>query len=494
MTRSGFRPSLARTQNAMKIINGTKTNATIRDLEEEEGELQEKEGTVISIKRDLINGAGWTVKDTEGNTYICSCASSMYEIPEGIERGGILYPPENTVKVTFTINPVLKINTIKEIKSLGEETKKMDISQWQHGEESTTVIAKPKSALSISDGFIKIDYNNNNKVVASNKGISTEGKATNINTDTLYINSENINVQGTTLSEMIGNEALEISNEHESFDIDAPSDINIVLDRSNNITQLTINSDDSVKIDNHYIIGEIKDQKSIPIRIQTQQLLTDGNCISIITIDTNGIISISPTSINPCTEERMILSTNTWITPRTQSRNYIKVTVNHYCDNCDNGNNTTMEYVNYCPKCNNWNVLSNTGKYIRCSCGEKYCQNCGISINNTSLRLKTFVDNYIPTYGKTCQYCEKQLSGGIIKYYVDYCPNCREWNILEQDEYINDSGDTVIVLRCTHCDSVFCSTCGTDQEHHGLTITDAKVQYSSYKNALRKLKYIKDGG
>ena len=30
---------------------------------ESEGELEEKEGTVISIKRDLINGAGWTVQD-----------------------------------------------------------------------------------------------------------------------------------------------------------------------------------------------------------------------------------------------------------------------------------------------------------------------------------------------------------------------------------------------------------------------------------------------
>ena len=121
MTRSSFRPTVARTQNALKIINGTKTNATIRDLEEEEGELEEKEGTVISIKRDLINGAGWTVRDNEGNTYICSCASSMYEIPETTERGGILYPKES-IRVTFTVNPVLKINTIKEIISKARTT------------------------------------------------------------------------------------------------------------------------------------------------------------------------------------------------------------------------------------------------------------------------------------------------------------------------------------------------------------------------------------
>ena len=105
MSQRPFRPTIARTQNSMKIFNSTKTNATIRDLEEEEGELEEKEGTVVSIKRDAINGAGWTVKDAQGNKYLCSCASSMYEIPDSVERGGVLYPKE-TVTVTFTVNPV----------------------------------------------------------------------------------------------------------------------------------------------------------------------------------------------------------------------------------------------------------------------------------------------------------------------------------------------------------------------------------------------------
>ena len=102
MSGHAFRHSIARVQNAQKAFTSNKTNATIRDLEEEEGELEEKNGTVVSIKRDMINGAGWTVQDDEGQTYICSCASSMYEIPETVERGGILYPKE-TVEVTFTV-------------------------------------------------------------------------------------------------------------------------------------------------------------------------------------------------------------------------------------------------------------------------------------------------------------------------------------------------------------------------------------------------------
>ena len=492
MTRSSFRPTVARTQNAMKTINGTKTNATIRNIEEEEGELEEKEGVVVSIKRDLINGAGWTVKDKEGQKYVCSCASSMYEIPETVERGGILYPKDK-VEVTFTVNPVLRINTIKEIKSLGKETGKIDISQWKHGEESTTVIAKPKSALSISDGLIKLDYNNTNQVTADNNGISTKGESTNINTQTLSINSDNISIKGTSLSDILQDSALTTSNEHKAFNVASSPTIDMVLDRSNNITQLTVQTpqDETIKITGQ-VIGQIKDQESIPIRTQTQQLLTDGNCISILTIDTDGIISISPTSINPCTGERKILSTHNWITPRIQSRNYIKTTVKQTCDNCNNGNNSIMEYINYCPSCNRWNVLSNTDTLIRCSCGALYCQNCGTNINDESLQLKEFLDYYIAAYGTTCEYCKDQLESGTTKYYVNYCPNCQTWSALYSSERFTDEA-VINILKCNSCDSEFCSSCGIDQDKHGITLTNNPVQYKAYKDAIRKLKYIKNG-
>ena len=500
MTRSGFRPTLARTQNAMKNINGTRTNATIRNIEEEEGELEEKEGTVVSIDRDMINGAGWTVKDKDGQTYTCSCASSMYEIPETVERGGILYPKE-TVEVTFTVNPVLRINTIKEIKSLGEETEKLDISKWKHGDKSTTVIAKPNSALSISDGLIKMDYGDKNKVTASKDGVSTHGATTNINTDKLSINTNNVDIQGVSLSDIIDEKALNTSNEHTSFNVDSLSNIDMILDRSNNVTQLTIQTTDQYGIDiNGQIIGHIKDQKSIPIRTQNQQLLTDGYCTYIITIDTNGIISISPTTTSPCRTKdneghyikRQILSTNNWVTPRIQSRNYLKVKVVQMCDNCDDGDNTSMEYVNYCPSCRQWNVLSNTGTVIRCSCGNSYCQNCGIGITNTSLRLKPFYGNYIVAYGTTCKYCKDQLSSGTTKYYVNYCPNCETWGSLYDAERIEET-ETIEVVKCNTCEAEFCNSCGIDQDNYGLTLGDKPVQYKDYKNALRKLKYIKDG-
>lgn len=490
----GFRPTIARTVNSMQKLNSTKTNATIRNLEEEEGELEEKEGVVVSIRQDLINGAGWTVKDGDGQTYTCSCAASMYELPETKERGGILYPTD-TVEVVFTVNPVLRINTIKEIKSLGKETEKLDISKWQHKDESTTIIAKPKSALSISNGFVKMNYDNNNQVVASSEGISTEGDKTNINTKQFSINSNDISIQGKTLADVIGDSALGVSNAYQSLDLPTLDDLGLIADRSNNITQLHINGE----ISDSGVIGEIRDQQSIPVREQ-RQLITDGNCIDVITVDVNGVIHIEPAPNSPCPKVddnnnkiiRTINSTINFITPQVQARNYIKVTVKQMCDSCDDGVNTSMEFVNYCPKCNEWSTLVDTGTSIRCKCGTRYCQNCGQDLSGSTLRLKYFLDNYISAYGTTCKYCNTQIKEGTTKQYIDYCPDCRQWSVLYQSErYEND--ETINILKCSSCESEYCSSCGINQDATGLTLSKNPVQYDAYKKALRKLKYVKDG-
>lgn len=487
MTFKSFRPTHGRVQNASKLINGTRSNATIRDLEEEEGELEEKEGIVTSIKQDLINGAGWTVK-SEDQTYICSCATSMYELPETKERGGYLYPTEK-VKVRFQINPVLKINTITEILSLGDETETLDISKWKHGDKSTTVIAKPKSAISISNGFIDINYNNNNKVTADDDAITTTGKKTQINTKETNINSDVVKINGVSVFDLITGESRAVSNEYASYHIKTINDVNLFLDRSNNMTQIDIST--SNPISGHGVIGEIKDQKAIPIREQSQQLITDGHCTDIITIDTDGIIRIK-TFENECTEERSIMSTNNWITPQVESRNYIKVIVPKTCDYCHEGTNTKSEFINYCPKCKNFNTLIDTSISIKCTCGAEYCQNCGTNLSDSSQKLKKYQDTYVIGYGTTCKHCNTQLQAGTNKQYVNYCPDCEEWGWLTQTTMEQD-GNTINILKCNYCNAKFCCTCGINQEKHGLTLTNSPVQYSKYKNALRKLKYIKDG-
>ena len=91
--------------------------------------------------------------------------------------------------------------------------------------------------------------------------------------------------------------------------------------------------------------------------------------------------------------------------------------------------------------------------------------------------------------GTTCNHCNTQLKTGTTKYYVDYCPDCNTWNCLFQEEYY-ENNEHINVLTCSNCGSQFCCTCGINQKRYGLKITDSPVQYESYKEALRRLKYI----
>lgn len=494
MSGKSFRPTNARFTNSMKVVTSQKTNATIRDLTEDEGELEELIGTVVSIDRDKINGNGWKVITEDKTTFLCSVASSLYEIPSTIERGGMLYPKE-TVSCKFTVNPVLRINTITEfLTDSGDEgdgkTNTIDISKWTHGDKATTVIAKPKSALSISDGFIQLNYDNDNSVLADPDAIKTTGKETQINTDKLSINSDSINIQGVDLSDLLNNVA-NTNSKYNSFTLDGLD--NTIIDNINNMTQLTIPDGATESM----VIGELKDQQSIPLREQTQQLVTDGNCVDQLIIDENGIISIEFETDNngqkKCPQEKTISNTYNWITPQNLARNYIKVIIKQTCDSCNEWDNTSMEFINYCPSCNNWNTLIDTSTSIKCAtCNTTYCQNCGSSLSNSTYKLQKYKDNYIIGYGTTCKYCKTQLNAETSKYYVNYCPDCKKWGFLYATEKFEDN-EIINILKCQNCNSEFCCTCGIDQEKHGLTLSNNPVQYTAYKNALRKLKYIRDG-
>ena len=84
------------------------------------------------------------------------------------------------------------------------------------------------------------------------------------------------------------------------------------------------------------------------------------------------------------------------------------------------------------------------------------------------------------------------MKSGTTKYYVDYCPDCKSWKVLEQEEYY-EQDNIINVLRCIECGKQFCCTCGISQTSYGLNlnVSDNPVQYGDYKEALRKLKYIK---
>ena len=51
--KPGFRPTPTQVADSLKILTGVKTNSTIRDLEEEEGELEEKEGVPKRKNRNV---------------------------------------------------------------------------------------------------------------------------------------------------------------------------------------------------------------------------------------------------------------------------------------------------------------------------------------------------------------------------------------------------------------------------------------------------------
>ena len=231
----------------------------------------------------------------------------------------------------------------------------------------------------------------------------------------------------------------------------------------------------------------------------SQRLITDGDNVDIVTIDTDGVIRICPfekddikcDTISDYT--RNIQSLTQWITPQVEARNYIKVTIKENCDYCDEVENTESEFINYCPSCQNWNCLVDTStSKIKCTrCSTEYCQDCGTS-NDGTLKLKKYQENYIIGYGTTCNHCNTQLKSGTTKYYVDYCPDCKSWKVLEQEEYY-EQDNIINVLRCIECGKQFCCTCGISQTSYGLNlnVSDNPVQYGDYKEALRKLKYIK---
>ena len=494
--KKAFRPTPSRVQNSLKILSGTKTNATIRDLEEEEEELEEKTGTVVSISRDKINGTGWIVKDEEGNTYNCSCASSMYELPSTTERGGVLYP-DGTVTVTFTVNPVLRINTIKEITSLGEDEESLDISKWRHGDSATTVIAKPKSAISISDSKISFNYDNVNEISTDEKSIDLNGLETNIQSDKTKINSEEIEIQGVNINTFI--KGLSQDNNIESSQLTSytggvtPKDASSVfLVQERNMVSATIDGK-KIQLDGkERVMADIKEQRKHPLRTQKFILLTDKG-MDELKIYPNGIITFR-TDNEP--GERNILSTHNWLAPQYDKRHTITATASKNCSCCPTITNGQI-FIDYCPVCEQWHSLSQIQDNIICNtCGATFCASCGhynqIQCNDKTFDLKLYDDCHITIVGNYCQYCNQRMQNNKTKEYVNYCPICKKWNFLSSDTK-NVNNNTLNVLHCNYCHQDFCANCGTQQNDYELkSFEDNIINYEDYIKDTSKIFFIKE--
>lgn len=435
-----FRPTPARVKNSIKILAGTKTNATIRDIEEdEEKELEEMTGTVIEIDRNKINGDGWKVQGDDGNIYQCSCASSMYEIPDSVTRGGVLYP-SSTTTVKFTISKVLRRNTITEFLSgsgidesvaqgnkstptgtqnkviqgsssgndgnsksdgnsdddEGEEESKsagtLSVADWQHGDKATTVIAKPMAAISISDGLISFNYNNTNAVMADATSTKIIGEATEINTNNLEVNSSNVTVNGQTIEEKMAEKTQSVISDQAKVD-SYPTDqatttslnysdgINqMFIDKERNTVQVIVDSTNMALTNEERVILDIKDQKFFPLRDQSYTItaLPFGN--DLITAHADGVITIK--TLDKLEDNKDIKktfsSTHVWLAPQYSLKNVITIYSPSSCGCCKTKGKQMSVFFNYCPICQEWYTLQNYANHAKClKCKNVFCGSCG---------------------------------------------------------------------------------------------------------------------
>lgn len=489
MGKKVFRHSPHRGADAIKILAGTKTNATIRDLEETIEDIEEKEGVIVSITKDKINGNGWTV-NTDDGVYECNCASNMYQLPETEEYGGVYYPKE-TVKVKITINPVLRTNTITEITSLGKDETSLDLSKWKHGDASTTIIAKPKSAISVSDALISFNYDNANEVIANEEGVETNGKKTTIGTTALDIKSSEITIGDMEFDEYLIQQAREaLLKEAENYQ---NQNINII--GQNNLGQINLNIKSIyIPSQTQRVVADLKDPSLYPEQEQRHPLLTGDN-VDELYIYPNGLVTVK--SRGAPRFDTDVFSTHNWATTPYTYKNLLNVSVVKVCDCCTNGSTGQRTYFNYCPICKTWTTLYNNKNVITCtSCHTEWCQSCGhpygYDCSNKTYDLKLYNLWRISAIGLPCDYCRDDISYGKLREYANYCPKCHKWGYLRLDtEYINNTEQRF--FYCDSCHEAYCVNCSISQGQSFIkNFINDNTDYASFTDKYRKIKHIRD--
>lgn len=502
MSDKVFRHTPHRAADALKIIVGNKTNATIRDLEETEEDIEELTGVITSIDKDKMTGDGWKVKADDGNVYNCNCAFSMYELPETEEYGGIYYPTEK-VTVKITKNPVLRTNTITEVTSLGKNESKIDLSKWKHGEKSTTIIAKPKSAISVSDAKISFNYDNANEVLADDDGIQTKGKKTKIGTKQLDIDSEQINIGDLSLDEYIS-KINEQKNEERYEIVETKADIGVNIQKTGNMGQLDLKIDDfqiqpnpTIKNDER-IIADLKNPTFFPSSKQKRPLVTGSN-INELYLYPNGLVTVRARdgAINDS-----IFNTITWITTEYVKKNLLTVMPKEMCDCCDNATSGRRTYFNYCPNCNMWNVLYDDGTTIKCeTCRNlQWCQSCGhlktMDCSIIEKDLKRYDSQWtIKAIGTSCDYCDGDIPTGKVREYANYCPKCQTWGYLTlETEPYKDTERHFFRCNNSKCNEKYCVNCSISQREGFIKsfLNDNVFYDDKFRKKYQKITHIRD--
>ena len=442
MAKPYFRPTDASFKKSMGVISGSKSaGSKIQDLEDDEEIISEVNGYVERINMSQIQGSGWICRGTTDNKkYNCSISSELYTVPEGTEKKGYLYP-KSQMDVVISVNPVKRKYVITEI-SGGFS----DVSNWTKSD--TITVANKNSAVQVGSDSSKIATKTDdgeNGVEVTKDGVNIYGE--------VMLNGKDIkDILNTTIQSYLEDETSSVTYNKCSN--------GIMIEKVSNIANMTLSDTKAYLTKSGKILCHIYNENMWPSTSKSFIALTD-NVINLdaIKITRNGDI-IAYTAGDD--GDRIINTSITWITDLADKKNIVQFTGTPSCTcSCvtDYEEPLETEAINYCTMCKTFGHMVQDGNVLKCeSCGSKFCGVCGRYLkeicSNKTRQLKDLTHVITSNGNKTCECCNGQVGK---KIYVNYCPKCKEWDILKT----NTRADNKEEIKCSKCSTTFCGFCGS---------------------------------
>lgn len=441
MSKPFFRPTDASFKKSMGVISGSKSaGSKIQDLEDDEEIITEVDGYVERINMSQIQGNGWICRGkTDKKKYNCSISSELYTVPEGIEKKGYLYP-KSEMAVVISVNPVKRKYVITEI-SGGFSS----ISNWTKSD--TITMANKDSAVQVSSDSSKIATKTDdgeNGVEVTKDGVNIYGE--------VMVNGEDIkDILNTTIQSYLEDE-------------NTPTIYNkcnngIMIEKVSNIANMTLSDTQAYLTKAGKILCHIYNESLWPSTSKSFIALTDKaiNLDAIKITSTGDIIAYTAGDDG----DRIINTSITWITDLADKKNVVEFTGTPSCTcSCktDYEEPFSTEAIDYCTMCKTFGHMVQDGNVLKCeACESKFCGVCGRYLKevcgNTTRQLKSLTHTITSNGDKTCECCNGET---VKKTYVNYCPKCKEWDVLKTN--IKNKKQEI---KCSKCSTTFCGFCGS---------------------------------
>lgn len=459
-----FRPTNEEFIKAMKKMTSTKSaNPQIdkADDDEEDDDDEDKkeekkktvEAKILRINMEQISGNGWICEGTKDEKiYSASVASEVYNIPDGVEKKGYLYP-NSTINVTLSVDNYRRKYQITEFK--GDFS---GIDNWKKAD--TTVVANQDVALALTSSAGRIEYNDGD---TQNNITVEKGK--------IEINADNINLKGNVkLDEKPLYDTMHsiVDDENKIITYDKCfSTYHLTLQKSKNVVVLSMSDIDIELTKEEKLLCHIYDERFWSLLTHSFMALTSStNNTDVLKVTSDGNIFVYTTEENPKTVT--FNTTHTWLASN-DDKNTIIATGGKACT-CDCvTNDTTNSFINYCPMCHKFGYLKDTplkmsyypNGYIECTdCETKYCIGCGRKVTNGNCsdnkKLLFTEDNVITVTGSSTCKCQN-CSDTVTKTYLNYCPDCFGFTTLKE---FKKNGK--VMLKCEKCGKTWCVVCGAE--------------------------------